>query len=289
MKTIKLFLLICFMTILCCTVACNKNFERETEPLKENTSETNIITNHVPPKEVNAEYIANRSIHRTKKDNGYYFLFSLQDENQNDIKVEATVKMRIVNSDGIEVYKKTINITPSNFGGWSNAYKSYIAASIYIYDTEIAKGTTGSGVFYYEVTTKGGTFSESSFEINGLPLLETTMILPECPTTLLYSSRYTGERTYLITDIKYKVTEIGIYFYFSGEKTYDSEGDYDFSYCALRYNIYDAKGEIITTGYFNTKHTLKVGDNFVDNEGFISLDHFEIGETYIFELIDEVK
>ena len=115
------------------------------------------------------------------------------------------------------------------------------------------------------------------------------MILPELPTTILYSSRYTGDSAFTITNIEYKVTGAGIYFYFSGQKIYDSEGDLEFNYCPLQYNIYDSKGELITTGWFNSELLLKVGDEFENNEGFISIKHFVIGETYTFELIDEVK
>lgn len=228
-------------------------------------------------------YISNRSINH-KDDLGYfYFLFSFLDEDENEIKAGATVDIRIVNSADETVYVKTHKVTEKNFGTWQNKLynKKWLAASIYIYDTDIAPGTSDSGKLYYTITSADGiSWDEYSLDINGdLPLKETTVILPTLPVTI-YDYTYKGDvdSSVRITNITYEISGDDLYFYFTGEKTYDAEGDRYSQSCAVGWKLYDSEGYIVESGTFYSPN-IAVGEKFRDEKEY-AFGVIRPGETY---------
>jgi hypothetical protein len=128
---------------------------------------------------VKPEYISNRSINHDDDAGYFYFLFSFLDANENEMKAGATVDIRIENSVGETVYSKSHTVTESDFGTWENKFynKQWMAASIYIYDRDITPGVSGSGKFYYTITSADGvSWDEFSLDINDdLPVKETKL------------------------------------------------------------------------------------------------------------------
>ena len=117
------------------------------------------------------------------QDDGYFrFLFSLQDGSKTDIKIGATVKIRIVNDLGVEVYKNTFTVTEQDYSQWENRYfgTSWLAAAIYINETDITAGQVDEGTFYYQVTASDGArFDEFTLDIDNLPTKEETFTFNE--------------------------------------------------------------------------------------------------------------
>ena len=144
--------------------ACDSSYD---EPYDEPYDDADNNTNHP-----DVQYISNRSINRDDENNQFYFLFAFKDSNENYIKSEATVEIRIVNDADETVYSATRNVKESDFGQWHNAYEEWMGASIYIKDSEISKGSSEYGTFYYKITAADGTwFNEYSLRIyEGLPV-----------------------------------------------------------------------------------------------------------------------
>lgn len=117
------------------------------------------------------EYISQRRI-QDNDNKGYTFLFCFLDENKKEISAPATVKMRIVNSAGKTVYTGTKQVTMSDFSTWTtnSTGESHLKAAVYINFSEMTKGTSDNGTFYYQITADdGASFSEESFSVDGLP------------------------------------------------------------------------------------------------------------------------
>ena len=118
------------------------------------------------------KYISNRNIYH--KDDYFYFLFTFKDQDEVEIAVAALVEIRIENEVGETVYSATHHVTEDDFGMWSSQGNSWLAASIYIYDSEITPGFIDSGKFYYKITSDNGiVWKEFSLDINeNLPVKE---------------------------------------------------------------------------------------------------------------------
>lgn len=236
---------------------------------------------------VSVKYISNRYIQYDEDKECFYFIFSLLDGEENEVKVAAEVEIRMENDSGEVVYNKTKTVKETDYSTWGNGYSKWIAASIYIYNSEITKGTSSSGTFYYKVTAAdGATFDEYSLEINdNLPIKETYIILPSLPTTInKLSYKNIPSTTVKITAITYEIFSNKIILYFTGTKTYDKSGNDYSRICAVGYKIYDSEGYVVETGTYYTDQ-IKVGDEFRDDAEPIFFDVLP-GETYTIELID---
>ena len=97
-----------------------------------------------------------------------------------------------------------------------------------------------------------------------------------------YSNKITT--TVNIFDVKCEAGDGKLIFNFSGEKTYDIEGDEYSRSCKIGYKIDDSEGYVVKTGVCYTED-LKVGDKFRNNMHTIYFDVVH-GETYRIELLD---
>ena len=255
------------------------------EPLGHTTSngECYRCKEYIGTRPASPQYISNRSINHDDNNGYFYFLFSFLDENDNEMKCGATVKIRIVNSKNETVYSKTHTVTEKDFGIWENKYynEEWLAASIYIHDSDITPGLSTSGKIYYTITASDGSYwKECSLDISGdLPVKQAKIILPTLPKTITEFS-YSGNvySTVKITNITYEISDDDLYIYFTGEKTYDMEGDRYSSTCVVGWKLYDSEGYIVDSGTFYSPK-IAVGEKFRDEEDY-AWDVIEPGEVY---------
>lgn len=203
------------------------------------------------------EYISNRSIQYEESTKEFVFLFSLLDANELELRVNATVEIRIENNNGEIVYSSTKYVTPDNYGTWSNNFgKSWVAASIYIPTSEIKEGLSDSGIFYYKVYTDTNNFDEFSLSIyDNLPekdlTKECSLKLPSLPVVVTDNS--------LGNYMDVKVTEIT----YSFEKSYDEKVE-------LVIKIAGQRVDKLTGGMFddNTSYHCNIGYKILDSDGY---------------------
>lgn len=225
-------------------------------------------------------YISNRTVQ--DDEDGYTFLFSFLDANENEIKAPATVKLKIVNDAGATVYNATKNVTESDFSTWSNRLsgKSWLQAAIYIKFSEITKGTVENGKLYYQITSSSGiSFDEFTLDVDGLPIKGSTITLPSVPQTIHdYDYDNDIETSVKITNIRYEISGDDLYIYFTGEKTYDDEGGGYSRSCNVGWKLYDSEGYIKESGIFYSP-AIRVGEKFKDEKGY-AWDVISPGESY---------
>lgn len=230
-------------------------------------------------------YIHNRTV-QDNDNKGYTFLFSFLDENENEIKAPATVKLRIVNDAGATVYNATKDITEDDFSTWSNRLsgQSWLQAAIYINFSEITAGTTENGKLYYQITTlSGASFDEFDLTIDDLPLKGNKITLPSVPKVIHdYDYRNDVETSVKITNITYEISGDDLYIYFTGEKTYDDEGSGYSRSCNVGWKLYDSENYIVDSGTFYSP-AIKVGEKF-RNEKCYAWDVIVPGENYRLEI-----
>lgn len=247
----------------------------------QNNNEDDCSYGHTPSENgycvycgVNAvEYISNRSI---QHDDGYFtFIFSLLDEYECEIAVNAIVNMRIENEDGDIVYQATKEVTTDDYSTWSNNFgKEWYAASLRIYDSEIDLGTSTNGNFIFDVTVNGDCyFDEYSLSIyDELPKIDLaaqcTLKLPSLPNVITDNS--------LGNYMDIKVTEIDYYF----EETYG--GDIE-----LVITITGQRVDKLTGSMFddNTSYHCNIGYKLLDSDGYI----VKSGEFWTPQLAPEEK
>ncbi len=228
-------------------------------------------------------YILNRSRYYDDANGCYRYLFSLQDRAGNYIKAPCKVKVEIVNDDGQTVYSGIKLVHTSDFGTWTNnnSSRSYTAAAVYVYDSEITPGTDDGGKITFTVLNDGYfSFDPDKYTIySGLPKIDLaaqcSLKLPSVPYVIREYSYYSDklEASTTITGITYKFVEgyngeVTLYIYYSGEKTYDYRGSGQSRNLKIGWKLYDEEGYVVDTGT-HYGSSLAQGDKFKDSEGRI--------------------
>ena len=200
----------------------------------------------------------------------YVLNFSLKDANQTRIAACCTVDIRIENSNGVIVYEKEHFLTESNFGTWTNNwYGERLMAGVYIKPEDILEGDTTSGTVYFTITLPNGVgFSESKTSASDLPTHDATedcsLTYPELPV----STSYYGRTTVKVTGLTYEFTarnngNVNLKISFSGEKTYDRDGNNHSESGRIGYKLYDPEGFVAKSGSVSTTD-VAVGERFRD-------------------------
>jgi hypothetical protein len=86
-----------------------------------------------------------------------------------------------------------------------------------------------------------------------------------------------------VTDITYEISGTTMYIYFSGEKTFDREGNNYSRSSSIGYKVYDSDGFVVSSGTVYIT-ALKVGDKFRNEKEYIW--DITLGETYTLEIMD---
>ena len=99
------------------------------------------------------------------------------------------------------------------------------------------------------------------------------------PKTVNHYSHDGSVRTAVrIDNITYEYKNESLCFYFTGEKTYDCDGDEETNYCKFRWTLYDSEGDILESRTIFISN-LAVGDKFKDKVGY-ALGCVEQGKSY---------
>ena len=116
--------------------------------------------------------------------------------------------------------------------------------------------------------------------------------LPDMPTTVNHRlSNNSVHRTFCVISISIKEIEYyysGDYkvtFTWSGEKTYDINGNYYSAACMFGYKLYDAEGFVVASGTASSV-AAKVGDKFRDQEFSLRSSSINPDEIYTLEILD---
>lgn len=229
------------------------------------------------------EYISNRSIDNDKENRRFCFSFSLKDEDNNYLKVPVIAEMKITNTKGEVVYEKAKKVTVNDYSA-KNGYSCI--ASVYIDYSEIEKKATDDGEFSVIVYNDYVSFSEYNNTVWYLPVKESTVEIPTLPKN--FSVYKNGERltTLKITEIEYKVDSSFVSLLFTGEKTYDDEGNSYSRSCGVGWKLYDSEGYLLKSGTYYTDD-LKVGEKFRAGEVNFYLGYDTTpGDNFKLELLD---
>jgi hypothetical protein len=247
------------------------------------------VTDPVDNQAKKVQYISDREVYYEEIDSLQRLFFSFKDKNNNRIKSAATVEIKIINDNNETVYSKTKNITAKDFGYWSDSYEDdQLLCSIDIKDSSIYGGTVSTGKIYFSVYYKNiFYFDVSKLSVENLPLLSLDELYsltgPDLPFSITLN-QYGEEKSFDFTDGQFKYEDnydgtATLHIYFTGEKTYDSEGSSITD--AIPYKLY-RDGYVVDSGYFNLEY-LSEGDAFSDAE--ITVYDLEPGD-YEIKLFD---
>ncbi len=294
---------VAILAILIGIIAIAGTSKDETESPQENPSVTQKTTKTTKrttttTKSVNKvdliEYISDRSMDYYEDKNKFILFFALKDEDYTYMSADGTVAITITNDNGEKVYSKSVSFDESDFSMWNSAYygERYMIG-IDIFTSEITPGTIDSGKVTYKVTLSNGMWFSEGCEhtINDhLPVKSTTIEIPTLPITLHeYDYNDNLERTVVVTDMRYEIDSYNnLYVYFSGEKTFDEEGDNHGHTAYVSYTLYDSEGYVVTSGTFSSPN-LRVGQKFRDEKEQIYGVDIVPGETYTLEIVSTVE
>ena len=183
-----------------------------------------------------------------------------------------SVDVKMVDDYGNVVYEKTIR-------------KKDTEDSITIKYDDVAVGTTNDGTLYYKVYNDYVSFDEFGEDLEKLPWTVDVQY-PTTPIVVSYYS-YNGkvDSSCKITSISYEV-EYGdsLKIYFSGEKTYDSDGASQSNSCKIGWKLYDSEGYVVEDGTCYTT-SIKTGEKFKNAEAY-AFDVIEQGKSYRLEILN---
>lgn len=247
------------------------------------------VSGHVEP----IEYISDRSVDYDSIEKEQRLFFAFKTANQTRVSASGVANIKIVNDDGVEVYNKAVLFNQNNFGNWTWAQSGtkYVCC-IEIPDTELIKSTSTSGKLTFSVKLNDGTsFSESTYNVNNLPLQDLKEIcrvtLSQVPLNISYYS-YSGKlySTTQITNVDYSVekTYNGTYkatISIDGQKLYDYQGNSYSDSCKIGWKLYN--GDVVVDSGTIYTAQIAVGEKFAKET--VSIYNLEEGD-YRLEFLD---
>ncbi len=220
-----------------------------------------------------------------------FFVLSLtlRDKSYNPLKSNAKIDTYIVNDAGIEVYRKTHDISILN-------YDENNILLVRIPDSDISLGQISDGTnvdngkLYYKVYYPGFFDFERKYVLifGDLPyksVVESCALsLPVVPSTISYYS-YSGKlsSSTVITDTTFTFEEtigkdqVHLNLYFTGEKTYDSAGPGQSSSCKIGWKLLK-DGYVVKSGTHYTP-SLAEGEKYLNSNEkiyYIEPGHYEL-------------
>lgn len=218
------------------------------------------------------KYLSDRSFFYYDNEDQFVLLFALKDENETRIAAPSEVKVRIENDEGVIVYEDTHYLTPHDFSTWTSVlHGERYLASVRIDPEKITESNSSSGTVYFTVTNGYIYFEESEVSASELPKVNKAALCSldtsPVPTEISYSS--SSGRLYSkvnITELSYEFSEsydgsVSLTLFFTGQKTYDYEGDNKSSSCKIGWKLYDEEGFVVKTGTCYTS-SLEAGEKF---------------------------
>lgn len=212
------------------------------------------------PEAVNSNKIAEMTHSITEQSDGVDINIALKDSKGYSVQASMNVDVKIVDDKGNIVYSETLVKTSSQ-------------SKVTIDYDDVKAGFTNTGTLYYTVYNDYAYFDMVSKELKKLPWT-VTIELPDVPQTINYYSSSSCK----VTGIRYSVSGSTLYFYFAGEKTYDSKGNNHSGSCKIGWKLYDSEGYVVADGTCYT-NSLAVGEKFKDaSDSAYSV--IRQGETY---------
>ena len=218
---------------------------------------------------VAVEYLTDREFVYDEDTDEYILRFGLTSSASKYLSTYGRLSMRIVNNDNDVVYSTIYDLTPDDFTNWSNLYVTKYLFSMRIPAADIIEGKTEKGKVYIKLVTPWCEFNEGYVSVSNLPkhsvVDDCSLELSETPRELInYYYAEVPDTKFRVDNITYEFEEnsdgtVDLILYFSGEKTYDNDGDNYSSYCYVDYKIYDAEGYVVESGYTHSD-SLKVGE-----------------------------
>ena len=231
------------------------------------------------------EYISGRDFFYYEQEDMYVVMFAFLNENEEKIASPCTVDVRLVNSQGKEVYKATKHLDmEENFSTWTWSSALYqnkngTYGSIYISPEEIKLSKSAEGKMFIKVYLDGWwTFAESEIAIDELPKEKAKVNLPSFPQTIFTA----GTRAVRITKVTYELDDYGDFVFKVTGEMYAGSTQTAQS-CRIGWRLKDSEGYILDSGTWYTDDLFK-GDKFKDKE-FTIYGDYEPGE-YTLQLID---
>lgn len=184
--------------------------------------------------------------------------FQFTNKNKDVITASADVEIKITGENGEELYSGKHKIEQEDYYRWSNAFKKgELYATIFIDPNEIAKTSSGEGTVTFEV--QNGMyfhFEEIEIKTDDLPTVPLEdmykLEIPSLPQKV--SRSFIGEKLHEteVTEIEYEFTEsfsgVNLKIYFTGKKTYDSDGKSNSDSCWIGWKLYDEEGYVVKSG-----------------------------------------
>jgi hypothetical protein len=219
-------------------------------------------------------------------DDKYVLLFVLCNKDQVSVRSSGTVKIRIVNDDGITVYDMEHAFTESNFSHELYHGTEVYPACIFIDPNDITPGSSSTGTIYFSIYGNDYAIGESALFAYNLPLAPIHVTIDDLPKKVTYYS-YNGSvcTTTRIDSITYEVQyDDSLYIYFTGEKTFDHDGNHATNACEFKWKLYDSEGYLLDSGTIMV-FGLIVGDKFKDKQAIV-FDGIEPGGSYKIVITD---
>ena len=219
--------------------------------------------------------------------NDYSLFFSLLDQNNKAMAANADVEIKIINTEGEQLFNETRSITPADFDTYSSddAGEQFLA-NIRIPAVEVSPGLSQNGTVYFHVyDTENFEFEELSLPISYiLPLKEfhfDTDSLPLEVKQLDFDNSV--QSAFRIDDIRFEQqstlpTYVSVII--SGEKIVETQSIHNL----FSYKLYDSMGYLVNAGQISLNGPLSLGDKFRND----SLFFYDLtpGETYTLQLLD---
>jgi len=220
----------------------------------------------------NSQKVASMSHTAYNYSDGIEINISFADEDGYSIQAPAYVKIRIDDANGNTVFEKTLIMKDSQ-------------DSVSIDFSEFSSYTT-TGTIYYTVFNDYFYFDEISYETENMPW---TVIVdvPELPANISYYGAFDNKQsTCKVTNISFEISRASntLILLFTGEKTYDVNGNNYSDSCYVGWKLYDEEGYVVASGTLYTD-TLAVGEKFKNAES-LAYDCIEPGETYTLEILN---
>lgn len=241
------------------------------------------------PSAANVETLKGWSFQYNQDTNDYSIFFALQTKSGRNISADVDVDVRVVNDDGMEVYRATHSISKDDFGYYTSpAAGEHFLANVRIPASEISAGTNASGKVYLTVY-KGDVlrFDEvNCTAFSCLPTLDAQLVAEGLPAQIDING-YDGEveSTIKIEEISYiydKGYTSRLEITVLGEKTF---GETNAFHDVIAYKIYDSEGYLIDSGNIFLSN-LAAGDKFKDDS--IVVYDVTPGEVYTIQFSEYV-
>ena len=210
------------------------------------------------------EYLKSWQFQYNESKNDYSVFFAFYNKKDKAVSSDATVKIRIVDESGNELYNATRSITKNDFGNYTSEIRGdEFLANDRISASDISAGASTSGTVYLKVyKTDAFEFEEVNFKaLYCLPIRPATVSTEDLPFELVLKDYSNNIKSKIVIeevtcsfegDISPRL-EISI----AGTKTYGTNSTYDM----FGYKLYDSQGYMVKSGSISISN-LEQGDKF---------------------------